>query len=58
MVYGLVYGLVYGSSLGLLNLNGACRRSYGPSPQRLSESYGVQSACALGCLPYWRVVSP
>ena len=39
----MVYGLVYGSSLGLPNLNGACRRSYDPSPQRLSVSHTGRS---------------
>ena len=39
----MVYGLVYGLGSGLLNLNGACRRSYGPSRQRLSVSHTGRS---------------
>ena len=39
----MVYGLDYGSGLGPLNLNGACRYSYGPSPQRLSVSHTGRS---------------
>jgi len=35
----MVYDLVYDASLWLLNLNGAGRRSYDPSPQGLSVSH-------------------